>query len=65
MYRGKLSNSGEALKLLTPSIYWKINSGCSNYACKVITQNIMGNRGSKSMWAGRRVQHCKRTTSRR
>lgn len=46
-----LSNSGEALKLLVPSISWKRVCGWINYSCMVISQKIierlMGNRGSK------------------
>uniref|UniRef100_UPI0030E35C36 hypothetical protein n=1 Tax=Ophiocordyceps sobolifera TaxID=94213 RepID=UPI0030E35C36 len=49
--RGKLSNYGKILKLLIPSIYWKINCEWSNYSCKVTSQKIderkMGDRGSK------------------
>ncbi|CAG8976694.1 hypothetical protein HYALB_00008445, partial [Hymenoscyphus albidus] len=49
----KLSNSGEALKLLVPSYNRKVISGRSNYSGKVTSQkmseNEMGNRGSKSV----------------
>jgi len=51
--RGKLSNSGDTLKLLIPSIYWKINCGWTNYSCMVISQKMyeskIGDRGSKSI----------------
>lgn len=47
----KLSNSGEALKPLVPSICGNIESGWSNYSGMVISQRIdeskIGNRGSK------------------
>ena len=50
---GKLSNSGNTLKLLIPSIYWKINCGWTNYSCMVISQKMyeskIGDRGSKSI----------------
>ena len=50
--REKLSNSREALKLLTPSNYWKIICGWTNYSCMVTSQKIyessIGNHGSKS-----------------
>lgn len=50
---GKLSNSGDALKILVPSQIWKYLSGWSNYSGMVISQNIyeslIGNRGSKSV----------------
>jgi hypothetical protein len=49
---GKLSNSGEALKLLIPSNYWKIFCGWTNHSCKVTSQKIyessIGDHGSKS-----------------
>jgi hypothetical protein len=49
----KLSNSGDTLKLLIPSYSRKAFSGWSNYPCMVISQkmseNEMGNRGSKSV----------------
>jgi hypothetical protein len=49
---GKLSNSGDTLKLLIPSYSRKAFSGWNNYPCKVISQKMsekeMGNRGSKS-----------------
>lgn len=48
----KLSNSGEALKLLIPSNYWKIICGWTNYSCTVTSQKIyessIGDHGSKS-----------------
>jgi hypothetical protein len=48
----KLSNSGDVLKLLVPSLYWKILSGWTNYSEMVTSQkmseNEMGYRGSKS-----------------
>ena len=48
----KLSNSGNALKLMIPSNIWKCISGWSNYSCKVtshkMNENEMGYRGSKS-----------------
>ncbi len=49
----KLSNSGDLLKLKVPSYSWKAISGWINYSCTVtslkICENIMDNRGSKSM----------------
>jgi hypothetical protein len=49
----KLSNSGEALKLLILNYIWKYISGWSNYSGIVTSQKIieraMGNRGSKSV----------------
>jgi len=49
----ELSNSGDSLKLLIPSISRKINCGWSNYPCMVTSQkmieNEMGYRGSKSV----------------
>ncbi len=52
VYGGKLSNSGELLKLKVPSSNWKIKSGWSNYSGTVISlkisENEMDNRGSKS-----------------
>jgi len=49
---GKLSNSGELLKLLIPSCIWKNIRGWINYSGKVTSQKIlekeMDNRGSKS-----------------
>lgn len=51
--RGKLSNSGDTLKLLVPSCIWKYISGWINYSCTVIIHKIieilMGNRVSKSV----------------
>jgi hypothetical protein len=48
----QLPNSGDSLKLLIPSIYWKINCGWINHSCKVTGQNMneseIGNRGFKS-----------------
>lgn len=48
----KLSNSGNILKLKVPSCSWKTISGWSNYSGKVtslkMSENEMGNRGSKS-----------------
>jgi hypothetical protein len=50
--RGKLSNSGDTLKLMVPSYSRKAISGWTNYPCTVISHEIdekkMGNRGSKS-----------------
>jgi hypothetical protein len=52
VYGGKLSNSGELLKLKVPSYSWKTISGWINYSGKVtslkICENKMDNRGSKS-----------------
>jgi hypothetical protein len=52
VYGGKLSNSGELLKLLIPSCIWKNIRGWINYSGKVTSQKIlekeMDNRGSKS-----------------
>ncbi|RYE21330.1 MAG: hypothetical protein EOP45_09700 [Sphingobacteriaceae bacterium] len=52
LYWDKLSNSGDALKLIIPSNSRKTISGWSNYPCMVtsykIYENIMGYRGSKS-----------------
>lgn len=49
----KLSNSGEALKLLEPNLAWKWVSGWTSYSGMVRTQKMiekeMGNRGSKSV----------------
>ncbi len=49
----KLSNSGDALKILIPSHIWKYMSGWTNYSGMVTSQNIyeslIGNRGSKSV----------------
>nr|YP_009445563.1 LAGLIDADG endonuclease [Bipolaris cookei]ATV95723.1 LAGLIDADG endonuclease [Bipolaris cookei] len=49
----KLSNSGEALKILILNHIWKYMSGWSNYSEIVTIQNMiereMGNRGSKSV----------------
>lgn len=49
----KLSNSGDALKILIPSHIWKYMSGWINYSGMVTSQNIyesiIGNRGSKSV----------------
>lgn len=49
----KLSNSGDTLKLLVPSLMRKYTSGQSNYLGMVTSQkmieNEMGNRGSKSV----------------
>jgi hypothetical protein len=49
----ELSNSGDVLKLLIPSHYWKILSGWTNYSGMVTSQkmieNEMDNRGSKSV----------------
>ena len=36
----KLSNSGDALKILIPSHIWKYMSGWSNYSGKVTSQNM-------------------------
>ena len=50
----KLSNSGDALKLLVPSHVRKYMSGWSNYPCTVTSQKMletkMGYRGSKSVY---------------
>ena len=50
--RGKLSNSGEPLKLMIPNYSRKAISGWTNYSCTVtshkMSENEMGNRGSKS-----------------
>ena len=52
VYGGKLSNSGELLKLKVPSCSWKTMCGWSNYSGTVISlkmsENEMDNRGSKS-----------------
>lgn len=52
VYGGKLSNSGELLKLKVPSYSWKTICGWSNYSGTVTTlkmrENKMDNRGSKS-----------------
>ena len=52
VYGGKLSNSGELLKLKVPSHIWKFMGGWSNYSGMVTTlkmrENKMDNRGSKS-----------------
>ena len=49
----KLSNSGDALKLLIPSHSREAMSGWTNHPCTVISQemseNEMGYRGSKSI----------------
>ena len=49
----KLSNSGELLKLLIPSLNRKVDGGWTNYSGMVISQEIcenkMDNRGSKSV----------------
>ena len=49
----KLSNSGEALKLMVPNYIWKFISGQNNYLGMVtshkMTENEMGYRGSKSV----------------
>lgn len=51
LWENRLSNSGEALKLIIPSLTLKNLSGWSNYSCKVtiykIYESIMGDRGSK------------------
>lgn len=48
----KLSNSGEALKLMVPSYSRKAISGWTNHPCMVTSHKMiereMGNRGSKS-----------------
>lgn len=58
--RLKLSNSGEALKHLVPSYSWKTVSGWINSSGKVISQmmseNEMGNRGSKSEFLSNSVK---------
>ena len=52
VYGGKLSNSGEILKLKVPSYSWKTICGWSNYSGMVtslkMSENKMDNRGSKS-----------------
>ena len=52
VYGGKLSNSGELLKLKVPSYSWKTICGWSNYSGMVTSlkmcENKMDNRGSKS-----------------
>nr|YP_010390639.1 LAGLIDADG endonuclease [Fusarium asiaticum]UPX02658.1 LAGLIDADG endonuclease [Fusarium vorosii]QJT58170.1 LAGLIDADG endonuclease [Fusarium asiaticum]QJT58225.1 LAGLIDADG endonuclease [Fusarium asiaticum]QJT58280.1 LAGLIDADG endonuclease [Fusarium asiaticum]QJT58335.1 LAGLIDADG endonuclease [Fusarium asiaticum] len=52
LLRDKLSNSGEALKLLIPNLVELYRGGWTNYSCMVTSQKIlekgMGNRGSKS-----------------
>ena len=52
VYGGKLSNSGELLKLKVPSHIWKYMGGWSNYSEMVtilkMRENKMDNRGSKS-----------------
>lgn len=52
VYGGKLSNSGELLKLKVPNYSWKTICGWSNYSGKVtslkMSENEMDNRGSKS-----------------
>ena len=52
VYGGKLSNSGELLKLKVPSHSWKTMCGWSNYSGTVTTlkmrENKMDNHGSKS-----------------
>lgn len=51
--RGKLSNSGDTLKLLVPNHIWKYMSGWTNYSGMVISQKMIereiGYRGSKSI----------------
>ncbi len=53
LLRVLLSNSGDYLKFLVPSLIWKIISGWINYSCKVKSQNMKetekDNRGSKSL----------------
>ena len=50
--RGKLWNSGDALKIMIPSHIWKYMSGWTNYSGIVRSQKMiereMGYRGSKS-----------------
>ena len=52
VYGGKLSNSGEILKVKVPSYSWKTICGWSNYSGMVtslkMSENKMDNRGSKS-----------------
>jgi hypothetical protein len=52
VYGGKLSNSGELLKLKVPSYIWKTIGGWTNYSEMVtslkMSENKMDNRGSKS-----------------
>ena len=49
----KLSNSGDILELLVPSLYWKIVGGWTNHSCMVIIQKTsekkVDYRGSKSV----------------
>lgn len=51
IYGGKLSNSGDVLKLQVPSYNWKVISGWNNYSGMVIilkmSENEMDYRGSK------------------
>ena len=65
-YGDKLSNSGDTLKLMVPSLNRKVGSGWSNYPCMVISHKIrkneMGYRGSKSVF---NIKYCKRATSKR
>ena len=55
----KLSNSGEALKLLVLNHIWKYMSGWTNYSGIVtsqkISESLMGHRGSKSALSGRKL----------
>ena len=57
---GKLSNSGEALKLMVPSYSRKAISGWTNYSGMVIShkmnENEMGYRGSKSDFLNKSVK---------
>jgi hypothetical protein len=60
--RDKLSNSGDALKLLVLSLLWKYMGGWTNYSETVTSQkmieNEMGYRGSKSI-AGLNIPQAK------
>ena len=50
----KLSNSGDTLKLMVPSLDRKVGSGWTNYSCMVTSHKMiekeMGYRGSKSVF---------------
>jgi len=55
----KLPNSGKALKPMVLSYIWKYISGWINYSgiviSRMISENLMGNRGSKSVIRGRKL----------
>jgi cytochrome c1 len=63
----KLSNSGNALKIIVPSYNRNIISGWTNHSGMVtnynMNENEMGYRGSKSVFLIN--TYCKRATSRR